>query len=109
MQHQTAIISVEKIMSRIENKSAQLAQIEALLLAYPQGLTQAGLARQPGVQRSAISRNLLDISVLFFSETGRLVDDHTPSNGWNVLSRPAGPGVSGTPTRSSWCPLRMVD
>lgn len=68
MQHQTAIISVEKIMSRIENKSARSAQIEALLLAYPQGLTQAELARRPDIHRSAISRNLLDTSVLFFQK-----------------------------------------
>jgi CRISPR-associated endonuclease/helicase Cas3 len=62
-------------MTRIENKSARLTQIEALLLAHPQGLTKAELARRLGVHRSTISRNLLDISAPVSEENGRLIID----------------------------------
>jgi CRISPR-associated endonuclease/helicase Cas3 len=49
------------IMSRVENKAERLLQIEALLLAHPEGLTQSELARRLGVNRSTIHRSLPDL------------------------------------------------
>jgi hypothetical protein len=48
-------------MSRIQNKASRLSQIEAILLAHPQGVTQADLARQLQVDRSTINRDLVDL------------------------------------------------
>ena len=48
-------------MSRVQNKASRLAQIEALLLAYPQGMTQAELARRLNVDRSTINRDIADL------------------------------------------------
>lgn len=48
-------------MSRIQNKASRLSQIEAILLAHPQGITQADLARQLQVDRSTINRDLVDL------------------------------------------------
>jgi len=52
-------------MSRAENKAERLLQMEALLLAAPQGLTQAEMARRLGVDRSVIHRNLYDFQKLY--------------------------------------------
>ena len=43
---------------RTLNKAGRLLRIEQLLLAHPDGLTQAQLARRLGVHRSTISRDL---------------------------------------------------
>lgn len=59
-------------MTRIVNKSQRLAQIEALLLDHPEGLSQSDLARRLGVNRSTINRNLLDLSAPIYEEQGRL-------------------------------------
>jgi CRISPR-associated endonuclease/helicase Cas3 len=48
-------------MKRAENKAARLLQIEALLLAHPEGLTPAEIARRLGVHRSTIGRCLPDL------------------------------------------------
>lgn len=52
-------------MSRAENKTERLLQMEALLLANPQGLTQAEIARRLGVNRSVIHRNLYDFQKIY--------------------------------------------
>jgi predicted DNA-binding transcriptional regulator YafY len=52
-------------MSRAENKAERLLQMEALLLANPQGLTQAEMARRLGVDRSVIHRNLYDFQKIY--------------------------------------------
>jgi len=43
-------------MSLTSNKTARLTEIENLLLAHPEGLTQAEIARRMGVNRSTINR-----------------------------------------------------
>jgi len=48
-------------MEKAANKAARLLQIEALLLAYPEGLTQSEIARKLKVNRSTIGRNLSDV------------------------------------------------
>lgn len=48
-------------MSRVENKAARLGQIEALLLAHPEGLKAAEIARKLEVNRSTITRCLPDL------------------------------------------------
>jgi CRISPR-associated endonuclease/helicase Cas3 len=52
-------------MSRAENKAERLLKMEALLLSHPEGLTQAEMARQLGVDRSTINRNLYDFQKLY--------------------------------------------
>lgn len=48
-------------MNPSETKAGRLLQIEALLLAHPEGLSQAEIARRLGVHRSTISRYLPDL------------------------------------------------
>ena len=62
-------------MTRAENKSMRLSQIEALLIDNPQGLSQAELARRLEVHRSTILRNLADIHAPIYEENGRLFID----------------------------------
>ena len=65
-------------MARAENKANRLLQIEALLLAHPEGLTQAELARKLGVNRSTVSRYFRDMPNQFpyyESDDGRLFID----------------------------------
>ena len=52
-------------MSRAENKADRLLQIEALLLAHPEGLTQSEMARHLGVDRSVVHRNLRDFQRIY--------------------------------------------
>lgn len=52
-------------MSRAENKTQRLLQMEALLLSHPEGLTQSEIARHLGVDRSVIHRNLYDFGKLY--------------------------------------------
>lgn len=52
-------------MERAANKAERLLQIEALLLAYPEGLTQAEIARRLRVNRSTIHRYLPDLTARF--------------------------------------------
>ena len=48
-------------MSRSETKANRLLQIEALLLAHPEGMTQAEIARKLQVDRSTIGRYIPDL------------------------------------------------
>lgn len=52
-------------MSRSENKADRLLQIEALLLAHPEGLTQSDIARRMGVNRSTIHHDMPDLGRRF--------------------------------------------
>ncbi len=63
-------------MSRVENKTNRLIQIENLLLAHPEGMTQAELARRLGVNRSTIYRCLPDLKMVY-SEDGLLKIDRS--------------------------------
>ncbi|MGQ9547365.1 MAG: helix-turn-helix transcriptional regulator, partial [Roseiflexus sp.] len=63
-------------MKRSTNKAERLLHIEQLLLAHPEGLTQAELARRLGVDRSTILRNLADAPGHIYEEPdGRLKID----------------------------------
>lgn len=62
-------------MTRSQNKAQRLAQIEALLLDHPEGLTQSDLARRLGVNRSTINRNLIDLAAPVYEERGRIMID----------------------------------
>ncbi|MEA3339860.1 MAG: HTH domain-containing protein, partial [Chloroflexota bacterium] len=57
-------------MKRATNKAERLLQIEALLLAHPEGLTQAEIARRLKVNRSTIYRYLPDLDQFSVYETG---------------------------------------
>ncbi|HEX7975599.1 MAG TPA: CRISPR-associated endonuclease Cas3'', partial [Anaerolineales bacterium] len=48
-------------MTRAENKASRLLQVEALLLAHPEGLSQAEIGRRLAVNRSTINRYLPDL------------------------------------------------
>jgi len=63
-------------MSRAANKASRLMQIENLLLAHPEGLPQAELARRLGVARSTILRDLPDLPAhIYQDDDGRLKID----------------------------------
>jgi CRISPR-associated endonuclease/helicase Cas3 len=64
-------------MERASGKAARLLQIESLLLAHPEGLTQAEIARRIGVHRSTVHHYLPDLDPFCVYETddGRLAID----------------------------------
>lgn len=65
-------------MERAATKAERLLQIEALLLAHPEGLTQAEIARRLKVNRSTIYRHLPDLTkrfAVYETDDGRLVID----------------------------------
>jgi CRISPR-associated endonuclease/helicase Cas3 len=64
-------------MERAAGKAERLLQIESLLLAHPEGLSQAEIARCVGVNRSTIYRCLPDLARFCVYETddGRLAID----------------------------------
>ncbi|MBN2386030.1 MAG: WYL domain-containing protein [Anaerolineales bacterium] len=65
-------------MNRAENKAERLLQIEAMLLAHPEGMTQAEIARRLDVNRSTVNRYFRDMPDQFpYYETddGRLFID----------------------------------
>jgi len=72
-------------MERAIGKAERLLQIEVLLLEYPDGLSQAEIARRIGVNRSTVYRCLPDLTAQFAvyeTDDGRLaIDrDHYPTN-----------------------------
>jgi len=65
-------------MNRAGNKSARLIQIENLLLAHPEGLPQAEIARKLQVDRSTINRDLVDLPKhIYIEDDGRLRIDRS--------------------------------
>jgi len=65
-------------MERATGKAERLLQIEALLLEYPDGLSQAEIARRIGVNRSTVYRCLPDLTARFAvyeTDDGRLAID----------------------------------
>lgn len=66
-------------MERATTKAERLLQIEALLLAHPEGLTQAEIARRLGVNRSTIYRYLPDLTRRFAV--------YEKDDGWLVINR----------------------
>ncbi len=65
-------------MERAVSKAERLSQIESLLLAHPEGLSQAEIARRLGVHRSTINRYLPDLTLhygIYETEDGRLLID----------------------------------
>ncbi len=61
-------------MSQAETKALRLLQIEMLLLAHPEGMTQAQIARKLGVHRSTVHRYLPDLTQhsAVYEDEGRL-------------------------------------
>jgi CRISPR-associated endonuclease/helicase Cas3 len=49
-------------MSRADSKAERLLQMEQILLAYPEGLSKAAIARKLGVHRSTAGRYIDDLS-----------------------------------------------
>ena len=65
-------------MSQHTNKAARLIQIETLLLAHPQGLSQAEIARRLDIHRSTVSRYLPDVSShIYIEDDGKWKIDRT--------------------------------
>src|SRR3990172_832529 len=65
-------------MKPAEVKADRLLKIEALLLAHPEGMTQAEIARRLGVHRATVSRYFRDMPKqipYYESEDGRLFID----------------------------------
>jgi len=62
----------EESVTRAENKASRLLEIEALLLAHLEGMSQAELARRLDVNRSTILRNLADVPNIYEETDGRL-------------------------------------
>ncbi|MEN6410406.1 MAG: helix-turn-helix domain-containing protein, partial [Anaerolineaceae bacterium] len=60
-----------------ERKSDRLGEIEQLLLAHPEGLSQAEIARRLGVHRSTITRYLPNLP-------GPVYIDFLDGNKWKV-------------------------
>ncbi len=64
-------------MSRSQKKANRLLQIEALLLAHPEGLTQADMARKLQVNRSTVGRYFADLP-------GHIYLDDLDGNKWKL-------------------------
>lgn len=59
-------------MTRAQNKAERLIQIENLLLAHPEGMTQAEIARRLDVDRSTITRYVADVPKhIYIEDDGR--------------------------------------
>ena len=59
-------------MSRAKNKAQRLLLIEKILLAYPEGLRPAEIARMLGVHRSTVGRYLPDLpDTIYIDDDGR--------------------------------------
>jgi predicted DNA-binding transcriptional regulator YafY len=69
-------------MERATSKALRLRQIESMLLAHPEGLSQAEIARRLGVNRSTVNRCLPDLSAqcpVFEGDDGLLRADRSGS------------------------------
>lgn len=65
-------------MSRVENKAGRLLEMEALLLAHPEGMTQAEIGRRLRVNRSTVNRYLADVPKhIYLENDGRVKIDRT--------------------------------
>ncbi|MCX6083123.1 MAG: CRISPR-associated helicase Cas3' [Chloroflexi bacterium] len=65
-------------MERAQNKANRIIQVENLLLAHPEGLSQAAIADRLKVNRSTINRYLADLPKhIFIENDGRLKIDRT--------------------------------
>ena len=64
-------------MTKSETKAQRILQIEALLLAHPEGLSQSEIARRLDVNRSTVHRYLPELThhAPIFEEDGRLFID----------------------------------
>ena len=65
-------------MERATSKAERLLQIEALLLEFPEGLSQSEIARRLKVHRSTINRYLPDLTqrfAIYETDDGRLAID----------------------------------
>lgn len=67
-------------MSRSGKKANRLLQIEALLLAHPEGLTQADIARKLQVHRATIGRYIPDLDKVL----PNVYIDDTDGNKWKI-------------------------
>jgi CRISPR-associated endonuclease/helicase Cas3 len=73
-----ALCEVQELMKNpAETKSERLGEIEHLLLAHPEGLTQAEIARRLGVHRSTINRYVPNLP-------GSVYIDDLDGNKWKV-------------------------
>jgi predicted DNA-binding transcriptional regulator YafY len=64
-------------MTRAQTKANRLLQIEALLLAHPEGLAQAEIARRLDVNRSTVGRYIPDLP-------GHVYIDDQDGNRWKI-------------------------
>ena len=66
-------------MDRNVTKAARLIQIEMLLLAHPEGLNQAEIARRLCVHRSSVNRYLADVPGYIYEDNGKIHIDRAAS------------------------------
>ncbi len=66
-------------MERDVTKANRLIQFELLLLAHPDGLTQAEIARRLCIHRSTVHRYLTDLPGYVYEESGKLYIDRAAS------------------------------
>ena len=65
-------------MNRGETKARRLLQVESLLLAHPEGLSQSEIARRLQVDRATINRYLADLPpYIYMEDDGRLKIDRS--------------------------------
>jgi CRISPR-associated endonuclease/helicase Cas3 len=64
-------------MNRAATKTERIHQLEALLLAHPEGMSQAEIARCQGVHRSTVLRMLPDLPHWFTEADGRILIDRS--------------------------------
>ena len=95
-------------MERAANKAERLLQMEQLLLAHPNGLRRAEIARRLGVHRWTVTRHLLSMDEAGYlcTEDRRDCECHRRSGcpGWCPRSL-TGMGISGFP-RTCYTPGR---
>jgi CRISPR-associated endonuclease/helicase Cas3 len=70
-------VSKDCMMERSTTKASRLLQIEALLLAHPEGQTQSEIARRLQVHRSTVGRYIPDLP-------GHIYIDDLDGNRWKI-------------------------